>query len=176
MSVSGLDRVNAQVRETVLRLPLMLGNHMVNFSKDSFRVQGWRGSTFQPWAQRKIKTKNQGRAILIRSGRLRRSPYIVHLGSSYVTIGSDVPYAQIHNQGGTINMRARQRVIHFKATRSRTRFSKEKNATFAQKVNVGGYQVNMPRRQFMPESANDSPVLRKQLEDLVLHELEKIKA
>lgn len=180
MSISGLDKVQAQVKETVLRLPVLLGNHAVNFTKDSFTKQGWRGTVFTPWAQRKNQTKNIGRGILIQSGRLRRSIRILRADAGGVVIGTDVPYAAAHNNGfnGNVLVKAHKRNQYVKAKVTSLQTRRTKTVTqLAGSSQVKSYtrHMNLPRRQFMPQTVHDSPILYKQLEDLVYNELKKIK-
>jgi phage gpG-like protein len=90
----------------------------VNFSKERFRAQNWLDTRTEPWAKRKegrrLARKNKGRAILVKSGRLKRSIRKIYIGSDRAIIGSDVPYAAVHNYGsekqgtGTFNIRTRR--------------------------------------------------------------------
>lgn len=89
-----------------------------------------------------------------KTGRLRQSirataPQI-HEGESTVTMGfgSNVKYFAIHEFGGTIERKARTQVNHFKflADGKRSRFSKVKDATHAQKNEIGAHTVTMPAR------------------------------
>jgi phage gpG-like protein len=90
----------------------------VNFSKERFRAQNWLDSRTEPWVKRKegrrLARKNRGRAILVKSGRLKRSIRKIYVGSNRAIIGSDVPYAAVHNYGsekqstGTYNIRTRR--------------------------------------------------------------------
>ncbi len=75
----------------------VIGTAAVNDAKENFRRQGFAGV---PWAHRKTDgRKDKGRAILVKSGHLRNSIRIVSIGSGSVTIGTDVPYARVHNEG-----------------------------------------------------------------------------
>ena len=175
-----LSRVEAHFKQVLLYAPGMLGNDAVNFFLDRFQQQAWLGVTAEPWARRRTNLKrNSGRAILISSGRLRRSIRITSITNGQVTIGSDVPYARMHNEGfrGVVNVSAH----------SRNKYSKEKVGTGKLKKNglermrtvqriagTGGViahtrKVNMPRRQFM----GSSPYLTKLLERRLTAELMK---
>lgn len=110
----------------------------VAFSKDRFREQAWVDVRTERWQKRRERgrqaRKNQGRAILVKSGRLKRSVRKIRVGSNVAVIGTDVPYAAIHNYGGKITTR--------KARGQRVRSSDDKPAPNA----------TMPRRQFLGES------------------------
>ncbi len=62
-------------------------------------------------ASRKRKDKKRpGRAILMNRGRLRNSIRGTIQGDTIV-FGTDVPYAKIHNEGGTIQRHARSELF-----------------------------------------------------------------
>ena len=80
-------------------LPRIIGNEVVNFSKESFRRQGWQDAGFKRWKPRKSKSrKDRGRAILVKSGDLRRS-IRKSVQRKKVIISSNLPYAAVHNYG-----------------------------------------------------------------------------
>jgi phage gpG-like protein len=136
-----------------------MGNDAVNFILDNFQKQGFQGATFDKWPDRKNNKYSKGRAILVKSARLKRGWRATTNAAALSTkISNDVPYAKVHNEGGEIQHGARQQVLHFKKSGNISRFSKEKHATHAQKVSVGAHTV-MPKRQMM----GDSPVLRKKV-------------
>src|SRR5690606_24343003 len=69
-----------------------------NQFKDNFRQGGFLSEYLEKWEPR--KKPDPGRAILVKSGRLKRSITAIP-GSNFnrITIASDVPYAGYHNQG-----------------------------------------------------------------------------
>lgn len=144
-----------------------MGNDAVNFVLDNFKKQGFQGAGFQPWAKRKNNKYRKGAAILIKSGRLRRSWRTTKNVSALNTkISTDVPYARIHNEGGEINHPARKQVLHF----NKKGFSKVSRAKFAQKVNVGAHITKMPQRQMI----GNSPVLTKQVRQTLEQHFTKV--
>jgi phage gpG-like protein len=70
----------------------------------SFDLHGYNEEPFVKWKERKNpdNPKNKGRAILIKSNTLGRSIRIKSVGKRVIIISSDVEYAKIHNEGGTI--------------------------------------------------------------------------
>lgn len=91
---------------------------------NSFRNQGFTDSGFQPWKPRKQekrvvflgrrqrasrKNAAANRAILIRSGRLRRS-IRARLSGKSIIFTSDVEYAKIHNEGGQAGRRLASKI------------------------------------------------------------------
>jgi phage gpG-like protein len=102
-----LQAIN-QFDNTVPDLMKIIGNEAQNHFTKSFRDQGFTNSTIEPWKARKgeftggisrTRSRNRGRAILIKTGRLRRSLRKVGKGKYAVSIVSDVPYAKVHNNG-----------------------------------------------------------------------------
>ena len=129
--MSSLEQIQAGVKATINHLPLVLGNAAVNWVKDSFTQQGWRGSTFEGWKAVRNE-KRKGAAILIKTGRLRRSIRIVKMNASSVSIGSDVPYAEVHNDGfnGSVNVSAHSRNKYGKAKASSLKSKRQQSITF----------------------------------------------
>lgn len=175
--MSGFDKIQSEVKETVLRLPLIVGNEAVNWVKDSFTQQGWRGAAFESWKAVKSE-KRKGAAILIKSGRLRRSIRILKFNFDSVSVGSDVVYAEAHNRGfnGIVSVKKHDRNRFGKAAASSLKTKRKKSITYlAGTSSVGAHQktMNLPRRQFAPENLNDSPVFNKAMEERVFSELSK---
>lgn len=134
--------------------PRYVGNMAVNFYKDSFKRQGYiENSSVKKWDKRKNNAKGEGRAILVKTGRLRRSIRIIRSGLGYVVVGTDVPYAQIHNEGGVIRTTQRVRSYSRKAFK-RTWKGKRQNIS-ASTISAHARIVNtkIPQRQFMGLSA-----------------------
>jgi phage gpG-like protein len=111
-----------QTKDLLKGLTQLAGGLAVTHFKQSWDIQRFNDQDSEPWPKRKqyqqyrrrgvtrngrtklIETKaykknNTGRALLIKSGRLRRSIRITEAGIDYVKVGSDVPYAQVHNDG-----------------------------------------------------------------------------
>jgi phage gpG-like protein len=159
----------------------MLGNDIVNFSLDNFKSQAWLGYSLEPWRQRSSKAKrNNGRAILVDTGRLRRSIRITSISTGSVTVGTDVPYARAHNEGfrGTVNVKAHTRNKYGKEKTGSGKFTKKgvERMKTVQKISGTGQvkahtrKVNLPKRQFL---GLDSPYLQKQLQRRLQAELMK---
>ena len=73
----------------------------LNHFKQSFREGGFYDSYFKPWKPRKFADKNRRfRALLVKSGALRRSLEIKESTFNKIRIGSySTSYASVHNQG-----------------------------------------------------------------------------
>lgn len=118
MDTHALDEMVKKLQQVKPKLPAIAGNEMVNFALDNFRRQGFQGASFQPWKKRKSPTKwgskpkRNGRALLILTSRLKRSVRVVRANWNIIAVGSDVPYAKVHNNG--LRMGQIQQVASFK--------------------------------------------------------------
>lgn len=94
-----LKKYEAQLPAIVSEMGGIGYNHFVR----SFANQGFTDSTLEKWKPRKrdsrLERGKPNRAILVKSGRLRRSLRRQKLGKYGVVILTDVPYAKIHNDG-----------------------------------------------------------------------------
>ena len=178
--VTNIRNAEQHFRKVLQYAPGMLGNMAVNFFLDRFRYQNWLGATTEPWRQRRRnKGRNAGRAILIQSARLRRSIRLTKVSGLTAHIGSDVPYARVHNEGfrGTVSVKAHSRNRYGKEKIGTGKFNKSgsermktvQRITGTGQVKAHTRKVNIPRRQFM----GNSPVLNKQLQRKLMAELMK---
>jgi len=127
--------------------------------KENFTRQGYRdASGVVKWRKRK-NDKDQGRAILIKRGRLRRS-FKKRPSDGVARVINDAPYAKALNEGSTESVRVkghtRRRMEHvkvgtgvysIKSRKQRTRTEKRAGAKFR----VKGYRRknNLAARPFM---------------------------
>jgi len=108
-----LEQIETQMKVFYKGLSYELGNESRNHFVDSWRNQGFTDRSLHKWKEVKRrtqgtkaykypKTKGLGRrtrAILVKSGNLRRSVRIMEQAKKYVILGSDLPYAGVHNVG-----------------------------------------------------------------------------
>jgi phage gpG-like protein len=152
-----------QLNGFIKELPQLAGAEMLDSVDDNFRTESFFGA---PWAPRVVQKGNDGRAILVQTGYLRRSLQLKTSGLT-VTIFTDAPYAEIHNEGGTIQgavqVEAYTRHVYNtsevqgpkrkdgerdKRYKQRTRESKGTQQVRAHTRNV---HLEIPQRQFMGE-------------------------
>jgi len=155
----GIAQLQKQFRSVMIRLPVVVGNEAVNFALDNFRMQGFLGNSFEPWKPRRkswVKDKRPNRALLVDSGKLKRSIRIVRVSPDGVTVGSDVPYAQAHNDGLRIGL--------IESVKGFTRKSGVGVRAYTRRVNQ-----NIPRRRFL----GNSPYLEARLRRQVTFQLAK---
>jgi phage gpG-like protein len=110
----------------------VMGMAIVSVSKRSFTDPALRAT---PWANKKDGTA----ATLQKSTTMRRSVRITDMSADDVTVGSDRPYAAIHQLGGT----TRAHII-----RARKAKALKVGGRFFRKVNHPGSK--MPPRPFIP--------------------------
>jgi phage gpG-like protein len=86
-----------QLEKVVDAMGILAANHFTT----SFRNQGFTDESLQSWQPRKRTERSRlgNRAILVKSGRLRRSIRTKRFGFLSVKILTDVPYASVHNNG-----------------------------------------------------------------------------
>ncbi|QSW90715.1 phage virion morphogenesis protein [Flavobacterium endoglycinae] len=163
-------------------LPNKVAVLAVRFSKERFRDQAWYDSNKEAWKARKRRReggKRKSQTLLVNSGRLKRSIRKIEANMNSVRIGTDVPYAEIQNNGGKItasaNVRSYTKKAHSRKAHSRSRKGRIESvsAHTVSSHSVKAYRRKMntviPARQFIGNSAK----LASDIEKLVKEEMEK---
>ncbi|MGL5799269.1 MAG: phage virion morphogenesis protein [Plesiomonas sp.] len=156
--IAEFERGISEMLETLThREPLMreIAATMAEAVEDNFNSEGrpaWAG-----WSPAYAKRRAGGK-ILQRSGRLASS--IVQLSDNdSASVGTNVKYARIHQEGGEITRKARRQTLHFKQNTKTgqvgQRFVKKSKSNFAQTVSVGVYRMTMPARPFLSLTDQD---------------------
>lgn len=151
-------------------LPLLIGSEAEKHFKESFRKQGFTDGSLKAWPARKLAgtKKKYSSGILIASGNLKRSIRVIQNrdGIVWISAGNQhVPYARIHNEGGTISktvtIREHKRQITKKMKVGSSSLKTKKSTSRKRKVTTGYATVHqhkrkmnltIPQRQFMGES------------------------
>lgn len=138
-------------------LPAELSFLAAEFFDNSFRLQGFLDASLKPWAPRKAEAG--GRAILISTGALRGSVYANPSGSiARVTAGnSKVPYAKIHNEGGTIPVTVKMKKFFW------AKFKETKAEGW--RALALSKSITIPARQFMGDSKALDEKIGKHIDD-----------
>lgn len=174
---------DAELRKAIDRLydrmsdltPAMqsIGDYMVTATRDRFDTQtapdGIKWEKLSPrYAARKARMRGVvfgGKRVLALRGTLRDT-IRYQASRSDVVIGSNQPYAAIHQFGGDIQNKGGSRTLNFKVGRNgRSRFAKRSRANFQQTVNVGASSATIPARPFLGVSAQDEQEILKILGD-----------
>jgi phage gpG-like protein len=149
-----------------------MGVEAIKFIDDNFKLQGFQGATFEKWKPLKKTPKGKARLILVKSATLRRSPKQSN-GIDQTTISTDVPYAQIHNEGGEIRRSPGMGILNFTRKKGKLLLTKagtqaqQRNVTTVRRYITPRYNIYIPRRRFM----GPSPVLTKACEKVILDKL-----
>ncbi len=135
-------------------LPAIVSNIALNDFKDNFKRQGVRtgsGMTIK-WRKRKhylSNRKDRGRALLVKTGRLRRSLRAAPL-PGVARVVTNVPYAQAHNEGANNRVQVQ---AHTRARYGTVKFMRKKGKGFAvysagSKQYIKQVDKNFRRRKF----------------------------
>ncbi|WP_291122758.1 hypothetical protein [Flavobacterium sp. UBA6046] len=160
------------------RYPSVAGNIALRFINGNFRAGGFQGQSFERW---KKGTKKSGTTLVI-TGALRAANYYT-TQPGQTTLKNDMPYARAHNEGfeGTVTIKAHTRHKH-RGDLLKQKYTNKKGKTatrtikltISEKVKSHSRKMNIPKRQFMPTNANDSPVLNNAITRQVARDLETI--
>ena len=152
-----------RVAEVSRRMPNRAAVIAVNFSKERFVRKNWAGNSREQWPERQAGRKTRG-SVMVRSGRLKRSIRKLQVTNNYILIGTDVPYAQIHNEGGTIQKTVTVREHQRRITRGR------KGGRAMVKTHKRKMNLTIKKRQFIGESA----VLQRRIERMIEKDLKNV--
>lgn len=187
-----IKEVEQRVRAAMKSLPRLVGNEVVNFAKDNFRRQGFLGPSFEPWPKRKTVTKwgktprNNGRALLIDTGALRRGTRVVQADWNEVKVGNAVPYAKAHNEGArvkvvqTVRQHRRKRKdkngfgaiagkVNKRGTAQKVKFGQTSSGVSFVKEHKRTVQMRLTKRKFL----GNSPYLTRNIHRLIAHQITK---
>jgi phage gpG-like protein len=126
-----LERFGRELHSYLKTVPRLMGKAVVQESADNFRRQGYENDagSVVSWEPRKAADtmKRRGRrvpnprqrAILVKTGRLRRSVRIVATTATSVTVGSSEAYAQVQQEGNDRGLPARPFITVGKGLRNK---------------------------------------------------------
>jgi phage gpG-like protein len=152
------------------RIPTKVASICVNFSKERFLEANWYDTTPVKWAELKNKRKSKSgkprasQRPLTDTGRLKRSIRKIYADEHIVIVGSDVPYAKLQNEGGTINrtvaVKAHVRGAHTrKISGRRSHVGTSYVKSYSRKMNT-----TIPARQFLGESAKLTELIKEYIQ------------
>lgn len=151
--------------------------------EDEFKTNFERQAFFsEAWERRKSPIRNEGRAILIDTGQLRRS-ISSRVTENSVIFYTDLPYAAIHNDGGEIKVTKRMKGYFWHKYHEATgSFGRKKDGTLRRtKKNARltteadfykwmalkkeGSTIKIPRRRFLGNSPEVEQAVREIVEE-----------
>lgn len=163
-----LNRLN-RLSKLYKKFPELAAIEAVNFSKERFVRKNWVDKTVTTWKPRKPSPEWHSEAqkkaaargsLMVKSGRLKRSIRKIKVTRNSVIIGTDVPYAEPHNEGAVINQ-----TVNVKAHSRKRKGREYKVKAFRRKR-----KITLPERRFLGESA----ILLRRVERLVQREITEI--
>ena len=169
VNLTSFTRKIDALSDTYKRLPNEIAAIAVNFSKERFREQSWLDKSKEKWKSRKHSRKSQhgnqarNQTLLVQTGRLKKSVRVISADESKIVIDSDVPYAKIHNEGGTINKTVSVKTHNVKQ-HTRTRKGRKENVReHAKNAHTRKMNTTIPSRRFLGVSYT----LTKRIENLI---------
>lgn len=121
----------------------------IDFFMDSFQNQGFTDTNFEAWDKR-ANDFDPGRKVLIKSSYLMNSIDVFDANEQRITFGSDAEHAEIHNNGGSIQIsitpKSRKYFWYMFKT---TGVSMWKALALTKKQKI---TIKIPKRQFIGES------------------------
>lgn len=140
-----------------------LGIEALHFIDDNFEDSAWHGEVTEDWPKRKKEPKGLQRKLLVDTAALRTGFAQENTGDASI-ITNDLPYAKIHNEGGTINMPSRAVILNYTGEKGgKLKLASVKNEEHQRKITEirrgtrGEHKIEIPSRRFI----DDSPVLDK---------------
>lgn len=104
-------------------------------------------------ANKRIGKRRRGYDNMLRVSNRLYSSLIQESGADHALVGSNLPYAALQQEGGTIQMPARDQEIfqNYDAKRDSfdPRFRRRANSNFARTVKVGAHTVTVPARSYL---------------------------
>jgi len=138
---------------------------------DSFQNQGFTDRALDPWQKRqKPAPRDSGRNLLVDSGALQNSLTVVRQQFNDIRVSAvGVPYARIHNEGGTIKVQVTPAMKrYFWAMWSKTGEEAYKYMALTKKSQ---FRIDIPQRKFMGNSkqmvTNINKAVRSHLNHLI---------
>ena len=175
-----IDQMRGQIAALMPQLSRQVGATVLYFINENFQKQGFQGESFEPWDKRN-PDRDPGRPVLTGKGtaHLKKSPFDSYPDDHTVKITSNLPYSQIHNEGGTITIPERETILNFDRTPEHGpwRFGKvrtinqQRGIKAIRRAHVGAFTIHMPKRQYM----GPSPVLDKRIAQIIDNALNKLK-
>ncbi len=153
-------------QEVLKELPQKVAENSKKHFMKSFIKEGFTDASFIPWTKRVDIMPHK---ILSLSYTLKNSIKIdkADLKQIVISAGDGIPYAVIHNEGGTIQVQATERMRkYFWAMYYKTGEERYQNMALTQK---SVFSIYIPKRQFI----GTSYVLDNENEKIIINEIKK---
>lgn len=154
--VQGADELQRKLNAATLYLQSdvkdVIGIEAVKQFKKNFQEEGFVDKSVSKWAARKTKRSGStnSQKVLSKSGELADS-IDYRTGTDGVTIFTDKPYAEIHNEGGEISVTPQMKK-YFWAMHKQAKDAGDLDLADQYKGMALATKIVMPKRQFIGES------------------------
>lgn len=151
-----LDQVLKGFKKEKKELPTILGNLAKNHFVEGFRKGG--GQTDDSAGGWKERGTDPGRAILVKSGKLRRDIRVRKKSFSRIVVGTGnitTDYAEAHNKGATMTVTKKQKGYFI------AQYNKNKSDFW--KRMIGAKTITIPKREYIGHSRELSKKLSKRI-------------
>lgn len=155
VNISDFTRKLDALSKAHAKLPNEIAAVAVNFSKERFRDQAWLDKTKEPWKPRARRRKGgakKSQTLLVNTGRLKRGVRKITANENVVIIGNDAPYAQIQNDGGTIEGSATVKQYTKKEFQRHRKGRKETVRSHKVGSHTRKMKIKIPSRRFIGNS------------------------
>ena len=155
VDISDFTRKLDALSDSYRKLPNEIAAAAVEFSKERFREQSWLDKTKENWNPRARRRKGgakKSQTLLVNTGRLKRGMRKISATQDVVIIGNDVPYAQIQNDGGTIEGTATVKQYTKKEFQRQRKGRKETVRSHKVASHTRKMKIKIPSRRFIGNS------------------------
>ena len=160
----GLDNENIHGADELIRrlkeaqeyirqdVPEVIGTEAVAHFKKSFADEGFTDTSLKKWAPRKAKVHLQTKTLQGQgSGDHLGDSLDYKVSGNTITIYTDKPYAQIHNEGGTIEVTPKMKA-YFWAMHYQAKEAGDTDAEEQYKAMALSKKITIIQRQFLGDS------------------------
>lgn len=154
-----IDKVLKNFTKAKTAMPMILGNLAKNHFVEGFRTGGGQtDASKNGWKERKT---DEGRAVLVKSGKLRRDIRVKIATPTKIVVGTSSmteDYAEAHNKGASMTVTAKQRgyfIARYKEA------SGDKKAFW--KNMIGAQTITIPKREFIGKSRSLNLKIKKRI-------------
>ena len=182
--ISQLERDLNRLKQELKTFPKKAAYIVSDYTHAAFRDGKWDG---QKWKDRKSSDRSdrrnpdKPRRLMTKTRTLERSVMVKNTSDSII-ISTNVKYAQIHNEGGTINHPGGTPYLPFSVAYGKRSRSKANKVVFVKKTTAAKFpqakftkphKIPMPKRQFMGYSRELIQNLKNNLDSLIIEASKK---
>lgn len=175
-----LDRLAKEIeRFAKVDVPVIMGVEAVRFVRINFEKEGFdSGSGVSTWKRRKRETRRTvGKRVLHNRGNLKSSIRYERTGNE-IRVGVDgsaIPYAKLHNEGGTVAITAKMRAFFWakyyeyggkvkKDSKAKASVAAQDEANYWKSLALRKSPLQFPERKFLAPSTRMWQMINEEIE------------